>query len=115
MYGNTFNLFYKDWITDKLDKRESSAEETQILNHILVFQPHCNVDLFPCAVAACLAHDQEVLVFSRDPDNWARDFELDSLIFQTHLKLLLFIISISVPLYTLFPFYIPFFFATIED
>ena len=57
MYSNTFNLLYRDWITDKLDNREPSAEETQVLNHLLALQPHCNVDLFPCALAAYLARD----------------------------------------------------------
>ena len=77
MYGNTFNLFYKDWITDKLDNREPSAEETQILSHLFALQPHCNVDLFPRAFAACLARYQEFLDFFRDPDNRASDFDFE--------------------------------------
>ena len=75
MYGSTFNLLYRDWITDKLDIRETSAEETQqILYHLLALRSHCNIDLFPRAFAACLARDQEFLDFFRDRDNRAPDF-----------------------------------------
>ena len=65
IYGHTFNLLYRKWMTDKLDSRELSAEETRILNHLLALQPHCNVDLFPRALAACLARDQEFMEFFR--------------------------------------------------
>ena len=77
MYGNTFNLLYRDWTTDKLDNREPSAEETQILNLLLALQPHCNVDLFPRTLADGLARDQEFFEFFRDTDNRAPDFEFD--------------------------------------
>ena len=62
-HGHTFNLLYRDSIADKLDNYEPSQEETQILNHLLAFHPHCNFDLYPCAIAACLARDQEFLAF----------------------------------------------------
>ena len=77
MYGHTFNLLYRDWMTDKLDDREPSAEEKQTLKHLLALQPHCNVDLFPHALATCLARNQEYLEFFRDADNRAPDFEFE--------------------------------------
>ena len=77
MYATTFNLLYRDWITDKLDIRETSAEETQIIYHFLALRPHCNIDLFPRARAACLARDQEFLDIFRDRDNRAPDFEFE--------------------------------------
>ena len=58
LYGPTFNLLYRD----KLDSREPSAEETQMLNQFLALQPHCNVDLSR-ALAACLSRDQEFIDF----------------------------------------------------
>ena len=64
-------------MVDKLDNRQPSQEETQIFNHILALQPHCNADLYPCAIADCLAHDLEFLAFFRDPDNQAPDFEFE--------------------------------------
>ena len=73
-HGHTFNLLYRDWIADILDNREPSQEETQILNHLLAMQPHCNVDLYPRALAACLARDQDFQAFFRDSDNRARTF-----------------------------------------
>ena len=57
--------------------REPSQEETQIFNHLLALQSHCNVDLYPRALAACLASDPEFLAFFRDPDNRAPDFEFE--------------------------------------
>ena len=47
MYEHTFNLLYRDWMTSNVDNPEPSAEEKQILNHLLGLQPHCNVELFP--------------------------------------------------------------------
>ena len=76
-HGHTFNHLYRDWMADKLDNREPSQEDTQILNHLLALQPHCNVDLYLCAPADCLARDQEFLAFFRDPDNRAPDFEFE--------------------------------------
>ena len=64
-------------MTSQLDNRETSAEETQILIHLLGLQPHCNIDRFPRAFAACLARDQEFLAFFWDSDNRALDFEFD--------------------------------------
>ena len=72
--GHTFNLLYMDWMVNKLNNRQSSQEETQIFNHFLALQPHCNVDLYPLALAACLARDPEFLAFFHDPDNRAPDF-----------------------------------------
>ena len=63
MHGHTLNLLYRDWMVDKLDNRRPSQEETQIFNHLLALQPHCNVDLYPRALAACLAGDQELMGF----------------------------------------------------
>ena len=77
MYGNTFNLLHRDWIVDKLYFREPSAEETQILNQFLALQPHCNVNLFPRALAPCLPRDKEFLEFFRDPENLASDCEFE--------------------------------------
>ena len=64
-------------MVDKLANREPTPEETQIL---VAVQPHCNVDLYPWALAACLAGEKDFLKFFRDPDNRATDFELE---FQT--------------------------------
>ena len=64
-------------MVDKLDNRQPSPEETQIFNHFLALHPHCNVDLYPRALAACLARDPELLAFSRDPDNRAPDFDFE--------------------------------------
>ena len=64
-------------MVDKLDNREPSREETQILNHLLALQPHCNVDLFIRALAACLARDPEFFAFFPAPDNRAPDFEFE--------------------------------------
>ena len=50
MYGHSSNLLYRDWMTDKLDNREPSVEETQMHNHLLALQLHCNVDLFPVSL-----------------------------------------------------------------
>ena len=75
--GPTFNLLYRDCIADKLDNRERSQEEKQILNHLFAMEPHCNVDIYPGALAACLARNQEFLEFFRDPDNRASDFEFE--------------------------------------
>ena len=75
-YGHTFNLLYRDWMADKLDNRQTSQEELQIFNHLLALQPHCNADLYPRALAACLTRDPEFLAFFRDPDNRAPHFEL---------------------------------------
>ena len=56
-------------MADKLDNRQPSQEETQIFNHLLALQPHCNAHLYPRAFAACLTRDPEFLAFFRDPDN----------------------------------------------
>ena len=64
-------------MVDKLDNREPSQEETRIFNHLLALQTHCNVDLYPRALAACLARDPEFIAFFRDPDNRAPDFEFE--------------------------------------
>ena len=76
-YGHTSNLLYRGWMVDTLDNQQPSQEETQIFNHLLALQPHCNVDLYPCALAACLARDPEFLAFFHDPDNRAPDFEFE--------------------------------------
>ena len=71
--AHTFNLLYKDLMLHKLP----SLEETQILNHLLVLQPHCNVDLYPRALDACLAGHREFLKLFRDPADYrAPDFEI---------------------------------------
>ena len=77
VHGHTFNLLYKDWMADKLDNRETSQEETQIFNHLLALQPHCYVDQYPRALAACLARDPDFLAFFLDSDNRAPDFEIE--------------------------------------
>ena len=76
-YRHTLNLLYRDWMADKLDNRQPSPEETQIFNHPLALQPHCNADLYPRALAACLARDPEFLAFFRDPDNRTPDFDFE--------------------------------------
>ena len=60
LYGHTFSLLYRDWMADKLDNRDPSTEETQVLKHLLALQPHCNVDFFHRALAAGLARDKKV-------------------------------------------------------
>ena len=70
-YGHTFNLLYRDWMVDKLENRQPSPEEIQIFNHLLALQPHCNADLYPRALAACLVREPEFLAFFNDPDNKA--------------------------------------------
>ena len=62
---------------NKLEKRQPSQEEQQFFNHLLALQPHCNTDLYPRALAACLARDPEILAFFRDPDNRAPDLEFE--------------------------------------
>ena len=74
---HTFNLLYKDWMVNKLDNREPLQEEQQKFNHLLALQPHCNVDLYPRALAACLARDPEFLTFFRDQYNRAPDFQFE--------------------------------------
>ena len=64
-------------MVDKLDYRQPSQEETQIFNHLFALQSHCNVDLYPLALAACLARDPEFFAFFCDPENRAPDFEFD--------------------------------------
>ena len=76
MYGHYFSLLYRDCMTDKLDNREPLVEETQMHNHLLALQLHCNVDLFPRVLATWQARDQEFLELFRDPDNRALDFEV---------------------------------------
>ena len=61
----------------KLNERQPSPEEQRILNHLLALQPHCYADLYPRALAACLARDPEFLAFFNDPDNTAPDFEFE--------------------------------------
>ena len=135
MYGTTLKLLYRHWITDKLDNREPSAEETQILNHLLALLPHCNVDLYPRTLSACLERDHEFLEFFGDPDNQALIFNSSTgrrpqsynigltvpQKLKTHCSFKLtqnfylffsFYLSFSI---SLFVFYISFFFATIED
>ena len=73
-------------MVDKLDNRQSSQEETQIFNHRLALQPHCNADLYPRALAACLARDPEFLAFFRDPDIRAPDFEFEYRTYATDLQ-----------------------------
>ena len=65
----TFKLLYRDWMVGNLDNREPSQEETQIFNHFLALQPHCNLDFYPRALAAGLARDLDSLAFFRDPEN----------------------------------------------
>ena len=77
IHGNTLNLLYSEWVADKLDNREPSQEEKQILNQLLALQPHCNVNRYSLALAACLARDQKFLAFFRDPDNRVPDFDLE--------------------------------------
>ena len=76
-YGHTFNLLYRDWMADKLENRLPSPEEIQIFNHLLALQLHCKADLYPPALAACLARDPEFLAFFNDPDNRAPDFQFE--------------------------------------
>ena len=64
-------------MTDKHENRQPSQEEQQIFNHLLAMQPHCNIDLYPRALAACLARDPDFPAFFRDPDNRALDFEFE--------------------------------------
>ena len=64
-------------MNDKLNSHQPSPEETQILNHLLAMQPHCNTDLYPRVLAAFLAQDQGFLKFFRDPDNAGPDFEFE--------------------------------------
>ena len=75
MFGDTFNLLYRDWLTDMWDNREPSAEETEVIHNLFALQPRFNVDLFPFALAACPERNQEFLEFFRDPDNRTSDFE----------------------------------------
>ena len=77
LHGHTFNLLYRDWMADKLDNRKPSQEETQIFKHLLALQPHCNVDHYPQALAACFARDTEFLEFFRNPDSRAPDFQFE--------------------------------------
>ena len=76
-YGHSFNLLYMKWMADKLENWQPSQEESQIFNHLLALQPHCNADLYPRALAACLRGDTEFLAFFRDPDNRTTDFEFE--------------------------------------
>ena len=76
MCDHTFNLLYRDWMTDNLDNREPSAEDTEMLNHLFALQSHCNVDLFPRDLAACLTGDQDFWEFFGDPDNRALTLKL---------------------------------------
>ena len=76
-YGHTFNHLYRDWMANKLENHHPSQEELQIFNHLLALQPHCITNLYPRALAACLARDPEFLAFFRDPDNRAPDFEFE--------------------------------------
>ena len=64
-------------MADKLENRQPSQEELQIFNYLLALQPHCNADLYPRALAACLSPDPEFLASFRDPDNRAPDFEFE--------------------------------------
>ena len=75
--GHTFNLLCRDWKANKLGNCQPSQEELQIFNHLLALQPHCNADLYPRALADCLARDPEFLAFFRYPDNRAPDFEFE--------------------------------------
>ena len=86
-YGDTCNLLYRDWMPDKLDNRQPSQKELQTFNHLLGLQPHCNADLYPRALVACLAHDPEYFAFFRDPDNRAPDFKFEYRALQHHLRL----------------------------
>ena len=106
-YRHTLNLLYRDWMADKLDNRQPSPEETQIFNHPLALQPHCNADLYPRALAAFLARDLEFLAFFpvRIPDVgykpttplWAhRPTKRDSVISKTQSK--------TIFLFSYFPF-----------
>ena len=54
-YGHTFNFLYRVWMADKLENRQPSQKELEIFNHLLALQPHCRTDLYPRALAACLA------------------------------------------------------------
>ena len=74
-HGHTFNLLYRDWMVDKMDNRQPSQKETQIINHHPALKSHCNVDLYFHALAACLARDPEFLALFRDPDNQSADFQ----------------------------------------
>ena len=76
-YGHIFKLLYRVWMVDKLKNRQPSREEQQIFNHLLALQPHCNPDLYPRALAACLACDPELFAFCRDPGNRAPDFKFE--------------------------------------
>ena len=76
-YGHTFNFLYRDWMADRLENRQPSQEELQMFNRLLALQQHCNTDLYPRALAACLARDPEFLAFFRDPDNRVPDVEFE--------------------------------------
>ena len=74
---HTFDLPYRDWMVDKLANREPTPEETQMLNHLVALQPHCNIDLYPRELPDCLARDREFLEIFSDPENRAPDFEFE--------------------------------------
>ena len=76
-HGHSFNLLYRNWVNDKLTSHQPSQEETQILNHLLAMQPHCNADLYRRVLAAFLAQDQGFQKFFRDPEMLARISNLD--------------------------------------
>ena len=64
-HGHSFNLLYRDWMNDKLNSHQHSPEETQILNHFLAMQPHCNADLYPRVLAAFLTGSRIPKILSR--------------------------------------------------
>ena len=76
-YGHTFNLLYSDLMVDKLENRQPPQEEQKIFNQPLALQPHCNTDLYPRTLAACVARDPEFLAIFRGPDNRAPDFKFE--------------------------------------
>ena len=75
MYGHTFNLLYREWMVDKLANSEPTPEEKKILDHLLALKPHCNTDLYPRALTACLTRDEDFLGIVSDSYNRAPDFE----------------------------------------
>ena len=64
-------------MVDKLANGETKPEDTQILNQHVALQPHCNVELYPRALAACLARDKEFHELFRDSDNRVADFKFE--------------------------------------
>ena len=48
-------ISYRDWMNEKLNNHQPSQDEILIFHHLLDMQSHCNADLYPKVLAACLA------------------------------------------------------------